>query len=93
VLIDALHGKPEVLRADCLDEEDGAAEDEGNCGANRHPGDLADCAAGQAGQGRGDRDAEFIAGTGFDSVQRYGRLRTASGALDLWGATAPRGGT
>jgi SAM-dependent methyltransferase len=35
---------------------------------------------------RAGRLPEFFAGAGFSSVERYGRLRTAFGALDLWRA-------
>jgi SAM-dependent methyltransferase len=35
---------------------------------------------------RAGRLPELFAGAGFDSVERYGRLRTAFGALDLWRA-------
>ncbi len=35
---------------------------------------------------RAGRLPEFFAEAGFDSIERYGRLRTAFGSLDLWTA-------
>jgi ubiquinone/menaquinone biosynthesis C-methylase UbiE len=36
---------------------------------------------------RAGRLAELIAAAGFDSVERYGRLRTGFGGFDLWNAS------
>ncbi|MEX2108916.1 MAG: class I SAM-dependent methyltransferase [Solirubrobacterales bacterium] len=40
---------------------------------------------------RAGRVPELIAEAGFDGVERYGRLRTAFGSLDLWTAQAEAG--
>jgi ubiquinone/menaquinone biosynthesis C-methylase UbiE len=41
---------------------------------------------------RAGRLPEFFAAAGFDSIERYGRLRTGFGSLDLWRALRPVSG-
>jgi SAM-dependent methyltransferase len=38
---------------------------------------------------RAGRLPVFFAAAGFDSIERYGRLRTGFGSLDLWRAVRP----
>jgi ubiquinone/menaquinone biosynthesis C-methylase UbiE len=40
---------------------------------------------------RAGRLPEFFAAAGFESIERYGRLRTGFGSLDLWRALRPAG--
>jgi ubiquinone/menaquinone biosynthesis C-methylase UbiE len=40
---------------------------------------------------RAGRLPEYFAAAGFGSIERYGRLRTGFGSLDLWSAVGPGG--